>query len=63
MRHPGPNEIHFDVSIQTIKMPSKHLKGQNVGTLLQINFQRWEVNFVRTLSDLKKKSFTLKKKN
>lgn len=29
MKHPGPNEIHFDVSIWPIKVPSKHLKGQN----------------------------------
>lgn len=53
MRHPGPSEIHFDVSIQPIKEPSKCLKGQNMVTLLQIDFQRWVVNFVRTFSDLK----------
>lgn len=40
IRHPGHNEIHFDESIQLIKVPSKHLKGQHVITLLQINFQR-----------------------
>lgn len=32
MRHPDPNEIHFDGSIQQIKAPSKHLKGQNMVT-------------------------------
>lgn len=53
MRHPGRNEILFDVSIQPTKVPSKRLKGQNVVTVLQIHFQRWVVNFVRTLPDLK----------